>query len=230
MYGMHFMLWYGLSKTNNLGQQSLKNKFARDNRHQKLRLWSVSSKSQLNPIQLKFYVPRKWSFVVGTNKKLKLNLLYLYAGIYFFIVPVPSKFNLLQFDQNSSVLTLTSLYRNNFVFTYWTFFTQMFASLNRPFFLKVKFKGKGYYIYKNKRNTITPQFGYAHRIYKYVFYTGVKFRTKTSIILFGLLRKDLQTAGFSIKNMRSINIFTGRGVRFSRQVIYKKVGKVSSYR
>jgi hypothetical protein len=30
--------------------------------------------------------------------------------------------------------------------------------------------------------------------------------------------------------MRPINIFTGRGVRFSRQIIYKKVGKVSSYR
>ena len=27
--------------------------------------------------------------------------------------------------------------------------------------------------------------------------------------------------------MRSINIFTGRGVRFSRQIIYKKTGKVS---
>jgi hypothetical protein len=33
-----------------------------------------------------------------------------------------------------------------------------------------------------------------------------------------------------IKSMRPINIFTGRGVRFSRQIIYKKVGKVSSYR
>jgi hypothetical protein len=28
----------------------------------------------------------------------------------------------------------------------------------------------------------------------------------------------------------SQNIFTGRGVRFARQIIYKKTGKVSSYR
>jgi amino acid transporter len=27
-----------------------------------------------------------------------------------------------------------------------------------------------------------------------------------------------------------INVFTGRGVRFARQVIYKKTGKVSTYR
>jgi ribosomal protein L6P/L9E len=106
----------------------------------------------------------------------------------------------------------------------------MFLSFNRPYFLKIKFKGKGYYIYKNKRNTITPQFGYAHRIYKYTFFTSIKFRTKTSIIIFGLLKNDLITSGLLIKNMRSINIFTGRGVRFSRQIIYKKVGKVSSYR
>jgi len=30
--------------------------------------------------------------------------------------------------------------------------------------------------------------------------------------------------------MRPINIFTGRGVRFAKQIIYKKAGKVSSYR
>lgn len=122
------------------------------------------------------------------------------------------------------------MYVNNYTVPYWTFFREMFLCFNRPFFLKIKFKGKGYYIYKNMRNTITPQFGYAHRIYKYTFYTSVKFRTKTSIILFGLQKHDVLRAGKNIYRMRPINIFTGRGVRFSRQVIYKKTGKVSSYR
>jgi len=43
-------------------------------------------------------------------------------------------------------------------------------------------------------------------------------------------RKDIYTSAHGIRNMRPINIFTGRGVRFSRQIIYRKVGKVSSYR
>jgi hypothetical protein len=30
--------------------------------------------------------------------------------------------------------------------------------------------------------------------------------------------------------MRRMNIFTGRGVRFAKQIVYKKTGKVSAYR
>jgi len=107
---------------------------------------------------------------------------------------------------------------------------QLLKAFYSPLFLKIKFKGKGYYIYKNKRNTITPQFGYAHRLYLYSYFTSVKFLSKTSIIIFGYQLQDLIQIGLGVKQMRPINIFTGRGVRFSRQIIYKKVGKVSSYR
>tara|TARA_B100000795_G_scaffold73607_1_gene52083 strand:- start:7717 stop:7854 length:138 start_codon:yes stop_codon:yes gene_type:complete len=41
---------------------------------------------------------------------------------------------------------------------------------------------------------------------------------------------DLLLVGGQIKALRPINIFTGRGVRFNKQIIYKKTGKVSSYR
>ena len=96
--------------------------------------------------------------------------------------------------------------------------------------MKLKFKGKGYYIFKNQRNTITPQFGFSHRIYVYSYSAVVNFLTKTKVFLFGLSKQDLLTSAYSIKAMRPINIFTGRGVRFSKQLIYKKTGKVSSYR
>ena len=97
-------------------------------------------------------------------------------------------------------------------------------------FIKLKFTGKGYYIYKNLRNTVAPQFGYSHRLYIYSFFSYIKFLTKTKLILFGLVKGDLLKVSFKIKSKRSINVFTGRGVRFSSQVIYKKTGKVSSYR
>ena len=102
--------------------------------------------------------------------------------------------------------------------------------MNRPFILKLKFKGKGYYIYKNTRQTITPQFGHSHRFYLYSYFISVVFLSKTQVLLFGLLKSDLSIIGHAIRSMRSINIFTGRGVRFSRQIIYRKTGKVSSYR
>ena len=95
---------------------------------------------------------------------------------------------------------------------------------------KLKFKGKGYYLYKNSRNTITPQFGYAHRIYKYNYIAAVKFLSKTKIFFFGMSKADLYSLTSSVKAMRPINVFTGRGVRFAKAIVYKKTGKVSSYR
>jgi ribosomal protein L6P/L9E len=97
-------------------------------------------------------------------------------------------------------------------------------------FVKIKFRGKGYYLYKNKRNTITPQFGYSHRIYIYAYFNIVKFLTKTKILIFGFSKKDILESGYDLKSKRPINIFTGRGVRFAKQIIYKKTGKVSAYR
>lgn len=121
-------------------------------------------------------------------------------------------------------------YLYNSIQFYLRFLTFLFQTFQVPFFLKLKFKGKGYYIFKNSRNTVTPQFGFSHRIYIYAFSIIVKFLSKTKIFLFGLSKKDLFLQGHNIKNMRPINIFTGRGMRFSKQIIYKKVGKVSSYR
>jgi len=91
-------------------------------------------------------------------------------------------------------------------------------------------KGKGYYIYKNYRNTIAPQFGFAHRVYVYAQAASVKFLSKTKVLVFGLSKRDIMEVGHCLKAVRPINIFTGRGVRFARQVIYRKTGKVSSYR
>ena len=108
--------------------------------------------------------------------------------------------------------------------------SNIFYSFSKIFFNKLKFKGKGYYIYKNTRNTITPQFGHSHRIYIYSFFLTVKFLTKTTVFLFGSSKKDVLTTSFTIQRSKFINIFTGRGVRFARQIIYKKTGKVSSYK
>lgn len=109
-------------------------------------------------------------------------------------------------------------------------FRQSLYQFSLPVFLKLKFKGKGYYIYKNRRNTITPQFGHSHRIYIYSYFTTVKFLSKTSVLLFGFSKSDLFSIGHQIKKARSINLFTGRGVRFNKQILYRKTGKISTHR
>lgn len=85
-------------------------------------------------------------------------------------------------------------------------------------------------MYKNKRNTIAPQFGFAHRVYVYSFLNTVKFLSKTKILLFGFSKIDVLQAGNNLCKVKPMNIFTGRGVRFARQVVYKKTGKVGAYR
>jgi hypothetical protein len=79
-----------------------------------------------------------------------------------------------------------STYTNNFTKLYYTLFDSFYKLFWKPFVYKLKFKGKGYYIYKNYRNTITPQFGYSHRLYLYAFFLHVKFLSKTTLIVFGL--------------------------------------------
>ena len=64
----------------------------------------------------------------------------------------------------------------------------------------------------------------------YSYFVRIKFLSKTSVIIFGFVKDDIKKIGLMLKKMRPINIFTGRGVRFNKQTIFKKVGKVSSYR
>lgn len=128
------------------------------------------------------------------------------------------------------MITIESPFTNNYVSIYTHILKFFYKMLITPIFKKIKFKGKGYYLYKSRRGSITPQFGYSHRLYLYTFFTNVSFLNKTSLIIFGSNIKDILLSSKTLYKWRPLNIFTGRGVRFSRQIVYKKSGKVSSYR
>jgi len=179
-----------------------------------------------------FQIPHTWGLALLSGAKGYSGpyRVYLYSDTYYYHVVLPRLAEYINIDMNTNSVMFWSKFSNPFWQTYWTFLKQTFTSFNRPFFLKVKFKGKGYYIFKNKKQTITPQFGHSHRLYLYGHFASVKFLSKTHIFIFGLLKADTMRMGLGIYNMRPINIFTGRGVRFNRQVVYKKQGKVSSYR
>ena len=183
------------------------------------------------PQQYKLYtifIPTCWRFFLLTNNK--RYLVKLYNNYYYYKFSLPNGINNISYNSQLSVLSF-AFYNQRNTYNFWL------NSLNELLFLfssfafqKIKFKGKGYYIYKNVRNTITPQFGFSHRIYIYAFFNKVNFLSKTKVIIFGLVKSDIISTAYSIKYKRPINIFTGRGVRFNSQVVYKKTGKVSSYR
>ena len=221
-------MWYGHKNKN------IKPRIARLKKITNLksiqRNWKVPLITQLNKKTVYFHTPFKWDAVITTNNITHVSTVLLYSPTYYFSFAIPTGHINFRYDLNTRTLITHSLYTNNFYKVFWIKFRECINLFYAPQFLKLKFKGKGYYVYKNKRNTITPQFGYAHRLYLYSYFVSVKFLSKTSIFLFGFVKSDLLTVSHTLKKMRPINIFTGRGVRFAKQVIYKKQGKVSSYR
>jgi len=222
------MLWYGANK--NSYNSIVKRTKQKLNKTVVKYAWDIKRSVQINKQTFYVYKPSGWNAVMLSSRSNGSKVIFFSSNNYYFKLSIPLNIPRVLFDSNSSIFILHTGYINN---NYRLFLGQLdlvFSAFYRPYFRKIKFKGKGYYIYKNKRSTITPQFGYSHRLYLYSYFVSVRFLSKTSIFLFGLLKSDVITISLGIKSMRPINIFTGRGVRFSRAIIYKKVGKVSSYR
>ena len=222
-------MWYDSFLTKN---STLHTKFLKKQRNKSQAqncLNSLSRQKTTNYV-VNYIIPLGWKCIVICNTRLKLHYIYLYSNIYYFTIPIFFSKNTLNFDSNTNQLWFKPYYINNFVLTYLQIVSSFYQILTKPIFSKIKFKGKGYYVYKNYRNTVTPQFGYSHRLYLYAYYINVVFITKTSLILFGCNLKDIKYISNKFVKWRNINIFTGRGVRFSKQIIYKKSGKVSTYR
>lgn len=179
-----------------------------------------------------FHVPSLWKWALLENKKSipTKKSFYLYNDFYYLIIPTIQNLEILKINEHPQTIKFFTYINNPHSYLFWKNFQHLVYSLNLIFFKKIRFKGKGYYMYKDKRNTITPQFGYAHRIYAFTHSTKVRFLSKTKIVIYGLHETDIVIDSWQIRNMRRMNIFTGRGVRFAKQIVYKKTGKVSAYR
>lgn len=95
--------------------------------------------------------------------------------------------------------------------------------------LTLSFTGKGYKLVKNSLNTLTFSFGHSHIYYIYNPQLVFSFRTKTRGYFLGLTRFMLVRGFSGLFGAKPINIFTGRGVRARKQLIFRKVGKLSLY-
>lgn len=223
------MKWYGKNyqKTSNFVINSAK---YRKNKIKKNALFFRKKFINTN-FKLYLYIPSIWDFLIFKTLAISCKkIIFFYSNFYFFYLPIFSNHIITHYSTFSNVFTFTLFFKNNFINLFWNNLKIIFYSFSKIFFKKLKFKGKGYYIYKNKRNVIALQFGYSHVKRLFLFYTYVKFLSKTSIIIFGLNTKNITKTSLILFNIRPINIFTGKGVRFTRQIIYRKTGKISSYR
>jgi hypothetical protein len=229
--GFVLMLWHGKKMLSRF-----KNHYRRETYRCNLRTralaFSSPRRGNISPQVFTLYIPSQWGAVLLTSQHTSTpnKVIYIYNPVYFFKWVV-AQFSLKwYFDTWTGTFSFTHKLPMYYYRVALAYFFDVFYSFSRVFFTKLTFKGKGYYIYKTARNTITHQFNYAHRWYIYAYFISVKFLTKKIVFLFGWSKRDLLTIGYQIQNCRYINIFTGRGVRFARQVIYRKTGKVSAYR
>ena len=156
--------------------------------------------------------------IVKTLKK--KNLLYVTLPKYYFIIS-------LQAICPTQDLPTTLSTFNSFLFRLQL---QILRSFFLHFFKKLRFEGKGYYSFRSQRAVVAPKFGYAHKLYLYLFDTSVLFLSKTKVLFFGVSRGRVLSYSLGFFFLRPRNLYTGRGVRFSRSIRYKKLGKVSTYR
>jgi ribosomal protein L6P/L9E len=194
--------------------------------------FGVSRNLNFNKRKYALYTPANWNSLLLKPKsnQNKYLILHLSSPTYYFKVILPHNNVRWEYDVQTNTILLEALKFSNFFQMYWKALQNLLHSFSTIFFVKLKFKGKGYYLYKNTRNTITTQFGHSHRIYIYSFFISVKFLSKTSVFLFGFSKRDLLSIGYQLRAARPINLFTGRGIRFNRQILYRKTGKISTHR
>ena len=227
------MMWYGLPNLRKV-RAHISNTKVRENSRKLL-----GSRPELSPVK-SYHKPclkeitllSLFHFIVikNTTQLTHPILVYTYSDVYFINLLLTFKLK----DHSFEIQTSSFRFNDHILVPQWVFYVRQFATLltrfTSPYFLKLRFRGKGYYLYKNFRQVVTPQFGYSHRRYLYAYFTSIVFLTKTKILVFGLSVRQVTVLGNMLQTIRSANIFTGRGMRLARQIFYRKTGKVSTYR
>lgn len=98
------------------------------------------------------------------------------------------------------------------------------------FFEKIKFSGKGFKItFKKRKKFLRFMFGHSHIKFIFMNKTKIKRLTKYKYILKDKNKNRLRNATKLICDVRPLNIFTKRGLRKTRQIVFKRRGKKSTY-
>ena len=161
-----------------------------------------------------------------------VRLFYFYNEVYYIIFSSKSNFSI-NLQTNSIFFKKYSFYDNlfgvkkyNLIGTYILKFLNNFLYL---YFIKLNYSGKGYRLYSRRKFYIYPKLNYSHKLYLYSFNTITLVTSRWSLMFFSKSYSSIRNFIISIINLRPINIFTKKGIRLRKQIIYSKVGKVSSY-
>jgi len=161
---------------------------------------------------------------VSIIKKNKKNKIYIYNKNFYFLFILDNntkyflekyaKYLIIFFLKNNLTAPILNAYLN-----------KLFYSWNNYFFKKIKFSGKGYKIKKSKKKNIKLHFNRAHFtifIFKKELLKKIR---KTKCLIKGTNYNSLNNHINKIIYVRKLNLYTSKGLRLSRGIIFKKASK-----
>lgn len=163
--------------------------------------------------------------------------IFLYKNfLFYFFLPLTliNGSSFLYFNKNLSYFSAYNIIFLNFNDKLFNLSLNWFKGILKNSFnyvyVKFKYKGKNYRWHRKKKG-IVLRFGHSHLIYsKKYFNVFLKKKGRMKMIFFGtnivLIRLFLN----NLIKWKPSNVYTGRGLRFSKQRLLKKAGKVSIYR
>jgi len=171
------------------------------------------------PINFNFILIKKFNKIILIifNEKLKFTLFF-------------NKNNNIKINKNLNFLEYKNIFLKKDYFVINNIFYKFLEKLNKYYFLKIKFKGKGYKIgFYKKIKIINFYFGKSHKSIFLYNNLRIKKLSKYKFIVFSSNYNYLKKVGLKIINIKKINEYTNRGLRLSRQIIIKRKGKKGSF-
>ncbi len=172
-----------------------------------------------------FFIPYNINYFIVKNKQINSSFIYLYNSDYYFCFSSINEFVFVNEDSNTITIKNLSFNDKNKLFN--SELNKFLFSWDSIYFNKIKFTGKGFK-FKKKISNLFLYFNRAHKCFFIGNNVILKRLSKNKVLLLKNNYNHLIHDSILIRSIRSNNIFTKRGLRFSRQIILKKKGKTAS--
>lgn len=175
---------------------------------------------------INLYIPTYFNIILLQNKK-TINI-YIYNKLYF--LKFNSSSNLIFINKENNNIKIMNNEANNKLQFLNKFTMKFLKSINLYFYLKIKFKGKGYKInFYKKKKLIKFFFGSSHIQLFLIKNIILKKISKYKFILKGVNLENLKITANQIQAIKKINPYTLRGIRLSKTTITRKKGRKGSW-
>jgi ribosomal protein L6P/L9E len=168
---------------------------------------------------INIFIPNKVNFLVLNNKN--TNILYIYNNENYLIIKTTN--NNIFFNKSLNLIKFYKIEKNE---TTENCINKFLFSWNNFFFKKITFNGKGFKLKKKLQNLIFF-FNHSHVTLFIPINVYLKKIQKSKVMIFYKNFRNYTSFLKKIITIRKINIYTKRGLRFSRQLVYKRKGKGS---